>query len=64
MKDLKHQCAIVIPGTFIICGEDNYQYCSQICMERAKKMIQYKHSTKDCVFYLEGGLPCPDCEVK
>jgi predicted nucleic acid-binding Zn ribbon protein len=27
-----------VPGTFIICGEDDYQYCSDACLEIAKKV--------------------------
>jgi len=31
------KCHGVIPGTFIICGEDNFQYCSDYCLKQAKK---------------------------
>ena len=34
-------CLAVIPGTFIVCGEDdgdgNRHYCSQECLEAARK---------------------------
>ena len=34
----EHKCEGVVPGTFIICGEDDYQYCSDACLEIAKKV--------------------------
>ena len=35
---LQHKCLGVVPGTFIICGEDGFQYCSQDCLEIAGKL--------------------------
>lgn len=37
-----HKCAGVVPGTFIICGEDDYQYCSEACLEIAKRSKELK----------------------
>ena len=31
------KCQQVIPETYIICGEDNYQYCSKICYIKSRK---------------------------
>lgn len=31
-----HQCKGVIPNTFIMCGEDDFQYCSDACLTIAK----------------------------
>lgn len=44
----EHQCLGVVPGTFIVCGEDNYQYCSSACMEIAKhsKELKEKYETR------------------
>ena len=43
-----HQCLGVVPGTFIVCGEDDYQYCSSACMEIAKrtKELKEKYETR------------------
>ena len=30
-----HECSQVIPGTFLVCGEDHYQYCSTECYNKA-----------------------------
>lgn len=45
----EHQCLGVVPGTFIVCGEDNYQYCSSACMEIAKysKELKEKYETRE-----------------
>ena len=32
----QHLCLEVIPGTFIMCGENDW-YCSEECMKKAKK---------------------------
>lgn len=44
----EHQCLGVVPGTFIVCGEDDYQYCSSACMEIAKitKELKEKYETR------------------
>lgn len=31
-----NNCKGLVPGTFVICGEDNFQYCSQECFYKAK----------------------------
>lgn len=28
-------CQVLVPGTFIVCGEDNYQYCSEYCLNKS-----------------------------
>ena len=47
----EHQCQGVVPGTFIVCGEDDYQYCSQACLTIAKqaKTIQLAYKERDSV---------------
>ena len=37
LNKLQHKCKIIIPETFIICGEGEYQYCSEACLENAKR---------------------------
>lgn len=32
----EHHCLGIVPGTFIVCGEDDYQYCSEACLNIAK----------------------------
>lgn len=31
-----HKCLGTVPGTFVICGEGNFQYCSEACLNIAK----------------------------
>jgi hypothetical protein len=38
----EHQCLGVVPNTFIVCGEDDYQYCSSACMEIARRTKELK----------------------
>ena len=50
--DIKeHQCLGVVPNTFILCGEDDYQYCSSACMEIARqrklKKLGFEDLTED-----------------
>ncbi len=33
---ISHSCKIVVPGTFIVCGEGNWQYCSEECLKLAQ----------------------------
>lgn len=35
--DSDNECATIIPGTFIICGEQDLFYCSNICFNAAKE---------------------------
>jgi hypothetical protein len=41
----EHECNGVVPGTFIVCGEGDYQYCSNACLKIASmlKDIQEKN---------------------
>ena len=34
----EHKCEGVVPGTFMVCGEGDYQYCSDACLEIAKRV--------------------------
>ena len=45
----EHQCEGVVPGTFIACGEGDYQYCSEACLTIAKqaKAIQLAYKERD-----------------
>lgn len=36
----EHTCKGIIPGTFIVCGEQDYQYCSDVCMNIAQSKIE------------------------
>ncbi len=47
----EHQCQGVVPGTFIACGEGDYQYCSEACLTIAKqaKTIQLAYKERDAV---------------
>ena len=36
--DSSNQCATIIPGTFIICGEKDLFYCSDACLNAAKAL--------------------------
>ena len=38
-SQFENKCLGVVPGTFIICGEDDFQYCSEYCYNRAKNKI-------------------------
>ena len=33
---ISHSCKIVVPGTFIVFGEGNWQYCSDECLKLAQ----------------------------
>ena len=33
---ISRSCKIVVPGTFIVCGEGNWQYCSDECLKLAQ----------------------------
>jgi len=33
---ISHSCKIVVPGTFIVCGEGGWQYCSDECLKLAQ----------------------------
>ena len=41
-----HQCKGVIPNTFIICGEGDFQYCSDACLNIAKEKADLEKSLK------------------
>lgn len=34
----EYTCNGVVPGTFVLCGEDDYQYCSDECEKAANKI--------------------------
>ena len=42
-----HKCAGVVPGTFVVCGEDDYQYCSDACLNIARHTKEIKKQTGD-----------------
>lgn len=42
-----HKCAGVVPGTFVVCGEDDYQYCSDACLNIARHTKEIKNQTED-----------------
>ena len=33
---MNSKCKVVVPGTFIVCGEGNWQYCSDECLKLAQ----------------------------